>query len=110
MKNKIPKTLKVGHRIVTIEFKDIADDGFNGRFMASSATISLAKDLKGVHLVQVLLHELNHAIIHTYIDNNTSYYDRVSEEMFVDQQSKGLVQIIRDNPKFMPWVMEQINE
>lgn len=69
-------------------------------------TIWLDADIVGSTLAQTALHEVGHAIVENYLPAGT--LDEEVEEMIVDTMAKGLVQVMRDNPAFIAWLMERI--
>ena len=111
---KMPRRLKVGHQVITLERADLDGDlgifydGANGE----PNKIQLATRLSGQELARVALHEVFHAIIHGYVPIET--FNRVIrakrpdrediEEVFCDALGKGMAQVWRDNRAFATWI------
>lgn len=96
----IPDTVKVAGYTYNIERPESefisGDDICIGVCETFSQTMKVAKYGSDSNQQEVFLHELCHAIIHAYCGDN-------QDEAFVDQFSKGLYQVIQDNPSiFIP--------
>lgn len=92
---KIPEKVKVGpfDYQVIMEEKPFVDGGnaLDGIHIYDKNIIKVAKSGSQDYQNQVFLHELMHAIIAVYADNNQNEY-------MVEQVSKGLYQVINDHP------------
>lgn len=96
---KIPEKVKISgydHTVSRVE-KAFACDGdvCHGIYNFITQEIIVANEGNAEYQNTVFLHELTHGIIRNYCDGILNEYD---EERFVEQFSKGLYQVINDNP------------
>jgi hypothetical protein len=96
---KIPKTIKIGGFNYHIERPDgafVSSDGvaLDGEHNFSEKTIKVGTNGCGDYQDLVFLHEICHAIIEYYVS-------RKQDEEFVEQFSKGLYQVLVDNPELL---------
>lgn len=88
--------LKIGSQVYKLKAK--------GALLQEQSVLGLCfKDISEIHyselkppdvIADTILHEVLHAIVHNYL------YDIEEEEEIVTQMAHGLVQVMRDNPKF----------
>lgn len=110
--NSAPKKIKVGAFDVKLKFESDwlkATDGQNcwGQYnpMTLTATVGNMSGAPSQNFVAgTLLHEVIHAIWRSRLLG-----ERVKEEEMTGNLEIGFIALIRDNPKFMPWLLEGIN-
>jgi hypothetical protein len=107
-KMEIPKTVKVAGYNYQVEHCDspfpVDSQVCDGAHTFSEQKIKVAKTGTAVYQRTVFLHELVHAIIGSYCGD----VDEQLNERFADQFSKGLYQVITDNPDiFKPEKIEK---
>lgn len=94
---KITDKVKVGGFVYDVERKDgsFVSDGIalDGAHQFADKKITLGANGCDEYQHLVFLHEICHAIIETYISPNKQ------DEDFVEQFSKGLYQVLIDNPE-----------
>ena len=96
---KVPKKVRIGGIDYTVNYKRNITDGFyvcDGMINCKDATIELDKEIKGsVREKEVILHEILHGIFYHF----TVLKDGcANEEEIVNALSRGLLQVIEDNP------------
>ena len=94
---KIPKQIKIAGFNYTVERKDapfVSADGsaLDGQHRYADKTIVVAHSGCKEYQDVVFLHEMIHAIIENYVS------PMEHDELFVEQLSKGLYQVLVDNP------------
>ncbi len=94
----IPNNIKVGGFVYDIERKEAPFAGSNGAVLDGEHSFGdkhITVSRSGCEEYQnlVFLHEVCHAIIDAYVSQ------REQDEAFVEQFSKGLYQVIVDNPQ-----------
>ena len=99
----LPEYIKVGPydisvRVISSELAArLKEDGdFDGE------TIHIADGQRGPQLADTILHELLHAIYATF-----SLKDDDEEERIVSALATGLVGVLRDNPDFARWLIDE---
>lgn len=120
MAKKFPEDfVKVGWKNITLEptkasfKKDNAD--YWGQFTARENKIEVQEEAEGIDLANTLLHEVLHAIVyHSSLNQDGGALkdggtceDR--EEQTVNSISNWLMGVFRDNPWFLPFLMENID-
>lgn len=101
-----PSTLKVNGRVVSIKYRaskhmpDLA-----GQFHPDRNLIDINKSQDKQELQDTVLHETLHAILHT---QGREYGGEV-EELYVRAIATGLSGVLRDNPEFTQWLIQQPN-
>ena len=99
---KIPKTLEIlGH---TVEVRLVKTTQYQGECDYKNNEIRIANSYKASNQASTLLHEVLHMIF-----GKTELFKIVPstlEETVVSNLETGLFQIIRDNPKFVEYIME----
>lgn len=95
---KLPETLKIGHKVYTIEAKDLTwlrETQSYGSCDAHADVINVViEDVTDVNIVNTLIHEALHALFREYDLTEDN------EEHIVTVLANGLCQIVRDNPTF----------
>jgi len=94
---RIPEKIKIGGFIYNIErpegsFVSNAGVALDGEHSFSEKRISVCTRGCGDYQDVIFLHEVCHAIIECYVGPNEQ------DERFVEQFSKGLYQVLIDNP------------
>lgn len=95
---KIPRKLKVGGFVYSI-LRDEKVSGHSdtyGTTHLGTQTINIAPDLNGAKTEATFLHEVLHAIWHTY-GLKEAGFDRKQEEQIVEALSNGIYQVFKDN-------------
>jgi hypothetical protein len=102
---RIPKTLKIGGHIYTVEVVDRLVSGINyvGEIDYNNNKISISKNQDVNRQHQTFLHEVIHGIY-----NNLGYTDH--DEKQVDELAHALYQLIVDNPKLFEMTDDTDNE
>ena len=102
MTEKLPKTLKVLHRL----FKVSRNPSLScGHIDYGSGDISIETAQKGSEEVDTLLHEVLHALCrYTALELNGD------EERVVSALASGLTTVLKDNPKFIDYIKDSIND
>ncbi len=120
MNKKFPAdTIKVGWKDIVLEptkvsFKKDNSD-YWGQYLSRENKIEVQEEAEGVDLANTLLHEVLHAIIyHSSLNaeggalkDGGNCDDR--EEQTVNSISNWLMGVFRDNPWFLPFLMENID-
>mgnify|MGYP001159485563 FL=1 len=120
MNKKFPAdTIKVGWKDIVLEptkvsFKKDNSD-YWGQYLSRENKIEVQEEAEGVDLANTLLHEVLHAIIyHSSLNaeggalkDGGNCDDR--EEQTVNRISNWLMGVFRDNPWFLPFLMENID-
>ena len=96
----IPKQVKIGGFMYTVErpknsFVSKEGNAYDGEHRFSKKEIKVAKSGCKEYQEVVFLHEVCHAIIDCYVSSDEQ------DERFVEQFSKGLYQVIVDNPDIL---------
>lgn len=92
------KRLKIGHQVYALknDIKRMRSLNYLGLCEKDQACISYDGNQVGATVADSVLHETLHAIVHNYIFQ----IDNCHEEEIVTQMTHGLIQVMRDNPKF----------
>lgn len=92
------KKLKIGHQVYTLknDTKRMKGLDYLGLCEQDKACISYDGDQVDSTVADSVLHETLHAIVHNYIFQINNCH----EEEIVTQMTHGLIQVMRDNPKF----------
>lgn len=93
-----PKSLKVGSQRYPITFKEDLD-GAAGLCWKGSH-IQILSGQPPIEEADTIIHEAFHAVLHQQGRSSGAK----TEELYVRALATGLVQLIRDNPKFGPWL------
>ena len=94
-------SLKVFGQKYRIDYNHTDDESYG---ITDSATnrISIRHRLPEDKLVRVLMHEVTHAIIHESVLSNRKRFD---VEEVCDLVGFHIVDVLRDNPQLMEWVL-----
>lgn len=106
--NKIPEKIKIGpHNYNIVVIKEAMADaiGINGDTNLNMHRIRICESLKGSVLLEVLLHEILHAIYKQY-----SLEQKDKEERIVMSFGLGLTQVFVDNPDLLKFIQKNVNE
>ena len=101
-----PSAVKVNGRVVSIKYlanKHMPD--LAGQFHPDRCHIDINKAQDKQELQDTVLHETLHAILHT---QGREYGGEV-EELYVRAIATGLSGVLRDNPEFTLWLIQQPN-
>lgn len=92
------KKIKVGSQVYKIKCdpERLVEQGYMGLHEGNKSLISYSSDYPDPVVADTLLHETLHAIVHNYVYNIAG----AGEEEIVTQMTHGLIQVMRDNPKF----------
>lgn len=109
---KLPKTIKVAHLdyaldLVTQDFLTVlrGQDDAIGHCSWSKQQIYVKKTLQGPQLVEVVLHEIHHAVTNTM----TSFHGRTpGTEEITEMVGIGFATVFRDNPKLLKWITKEL--
>lgn len=101
-----PEYVKVGYQDFKLIFEPFSVDnaGHYGLTHKVKSYITVTQMGNPVEQVNTLIHECLHAICHTQgikLDNDT-------EEMVVNNMANGLVGLIRENPKLIHYLLDQL--
>ena len=115
LQHQLPLAIKIGG--VTYELNLINDYAFlnenkdesnDGEFNVNKGIIKVATKLRdsenlidSSRTMTVLLHEILHGIVYHYIGDNLD-----DEEHIVTQMSKGLYQVVKENPELFKTIIE----
>lgn len=96
---KIPNKVKIGGYLYKVERPEkefvSGDSVCDGTHNFSNQEIKVAKEGTKAYQDTVFIHEVCHGIIAHYCSDSGSF----NEERFVEAFSKGLYQVITDNPE-----------
>lgn len=101
--SKMPTRIKVGGHVYRVREWDRADARSRNRWGETShrdLTIDVDEDCPEPRRKEVLLHEVLHCIF-----NEWNIDPRDGEEKVVSAMALGLVAVLRDNPKFLRWLV-----
>lgn len=102
----LPKILKVGayrFRISVVDTDHPKLEDNEGMTVFSEFRIYINKGISFQRLAEVVQHEISHCINWVYgIDDSST------EEQFVGQHSKGVIDLWINNPRYMTWVNKLI--
>ncbi len=74
-----------------------------GQFNADEMVIRIDKSLNPIKMIDVLVHEINHAIYWAY-----GMEDEDKEERIVGMFATAWTQVYRDNPELLEFIMEAL--
>lgn len=100
--NKI-KSVKVGGVNYPIEYiKDLRDDGgkLDGRIHHGATLMQIENEMSEQGCAQAMMHEILHAAT-----VQIGRQDISGDENLIDGLAFSIFQIIRDNPKFINWIL-----
>lgn len=99
--------LKIGYKDFTLYFVNSIDGGeTNGECVKDVGVIKITKGLNNIEKANTVLHEVFHGIWHV---QGIGMGDE-TEERVVTAMTNGLVDFIRDNPRFVDRVISLIGK
>jgi len=98
------KILGFNYDIVGLSPSQVMGFGAEGLHMADELQIGIGDHLPPIRQVQVLLHEMMHAICYSMGMRG----EQLDEETVVEKMSDGLLAIWRDNPHAFAWCNHHI--
>jgi hypothetical protein len=106
---KLPQRVKVGSYTFSIDLvpsgtPSLGEDNY-GMTLFDSCRIFLDDGLSFDRLVNTVLHEVSHAVNHTY-----GISDGAEEETIATQSANGWMQVLLDNPKLELWLHQAWRE
>lgn len=100
----LPKPIDLGYRTWHVEYdKGVQDDEY-GEIVVHKGLILVTPGMDSPALVDTVLHELLHAMLH----NATTTLTTKQEEVLVTQLSHGMTELINRNPELMEWIDSQL--
>jgi hypothetical protein len=99
-----PEQIKVGHLFYNVRPMDqleMALSGNLGHCDDQNLEIAVAENMPDQHKVEVLLHEILHALFES---TSLRHDESLQEERVVTALAKGLVGLLIDNPDLIPWM------
>ena len=101
------KKIKIGYQDYVIHELDPQGMGnIDGKFNDKTGEIIIDSSLLPNVKAEILLHEVIHGIWHHFgLDSGG-----LSPERVVDSIGKGLATVIRDNPEFLSWLEDNLQE
>lgn len=79
-----------------------------GIMWGSTATIAIGPELEHYHALEVLIHELLHAIWKAMMA--PEHMERALEEAAVQRLSVGISAVLRDNPHLLKWIETMVKK
>lgn len=105
--DKVPfDELKVAwgnYKINHLTHKDAGKRLIRGEFHAEESEIDYDTGLSDQEKVNTILHELGHAIVHTF---GIKFKDDDQEEEIVNSMASGYMTVFRDNPALVKWIVD----
>ena len=103
--DELPETIRVAAYDIKLELKDTewSDNGNKwGSFSADDQAICITRTIVNpIRFADTLLHEINHTIYWAH-----GVKDEDNQERIVGQFSSAWVQIYRDNPWLLKWLIK----
>ena len=105
------RKIKIGYDNLQIKNTIFKDNTTQGEYDAQNKQILLEKNLKSIEKGNTLLHEVLHAgLDYSGLSSDGGPITNVKkEELVVNALTNLLVQVIRDNKWFLPYLNELIN-
>ena len=103
---QLPHPIRIGRHIVAFALIHPEEaDGARvwGYYDPNGKRIVLDAGVSGLRAVEVVVHEVLHAIFHLRKMN-----PRWGEERTVTEFGKGVAHVLRDNPDFMLWLVSHL--
>ena len=112
---KCPPKVKVGYKDITInlvrsDFSKQTD--CYGEYQHRANKIEIQQDLTPDDFANTLLHEVLHAVVYEHsltVDGNVLSTDS-NEEIVVNSITNGLMTVFKDNPWFLKFLQDKIND
>ena len=105
------KKIKFGYDSVDIKFIDFKDKSMMGEYDSATKTINIKKDLQPVDKGNTLFHEIMHAALDfSGMSGEGGPLDNEKKEaLTVNVLPNAVVQVIKDNKWFLPYLELLIN-
>lgn len=106
---KTPKRVKIGYldfKLVPRSKKWSIKHKALGMCVPEDAHIAYYSKQKRSEIVNTILHEILHGVVYMFDINFRSARD---EERVVRKMANGLHTILKDNPHFLEWIMQNAN-
>jgi hypothetical protein len=103
-----PTEIKVGWKVfkLNLRWNPPTKDDF-GNMDHAGDRINISKRLKGLNRVEVVVHELFHAMANIWsIDKHLEE----KEEAIVDSFGNAFVTVVKDNPGLLEWILNEVKE
>jgi hypothetical protein len=111
-----PEKIKIGWKDVKIKYVDPTfaknNTDFYGQYLSRTSTIEVQKELKDSDLANTVLHEVIHACIYNSSLNaeGGALVDGKDEEQVVNSMTNQLMMVFKDNPWFLDFLKENIED
>ena len=101
-----PSVVKIGYQDFALLFEELNVDnaGHYGITHTVHSNIRVTNMGNAVEKINTLIHELLHAVFHT----QGIKLDRDTEETVVNSTANGLTALIRDNPRLIHYILDQL--
>lgn len=106
---KTPKRIKIGYldfKLVPRSKKWSIKHKAVGMCVPEDAHIAYYSKQKKSEVVNTIIHELLHGVVYMFDINFRSLRD---EERVVRKMANGLHTVLKDNPQFLEWIMQNAN-
>ena len=103
---KTPKRIKIGYldfKLVPRSKKWSVKHKALGMCVPEDAHIAYYSKQKRSEIVNTILHEMLHGVVYMFDINFRSLRD---EERVVRKMANGLHTVLKDNPQFLEWIMQ----
>lgn len=101
-----PSVVKIGYQDFTLLFEELNIDNASqyGITHTVHSNIRVTNMGNAIEKVNTLIHELLHAVFHT----QGIKLEGDAEERIVNSTANGLTALIRDNPKLVHYILDQL--
>jgi len=106
---KTPKKIKIGYldfKLVPRSTKWSIKHKALGMCVPEDGHIAYYSKQKRSEIVNTILHEMLHGVVYMFDINFRSLRD---EERVVRKMANGLHTVLKDNPQFLEWIMQNAN-
>lgn len=103
---KIPESIRIGCYDYKVQVRTNVESIGNanvGEFSPREVLIVVNTQMDPIYSLNTLIHEINHAIM--YVES-TSHTEDWSNEYIVNLMANAWVQIYRDNPELLKYIVE----
>ena len=112
---KLPKTVKIGHLSYALSKtkEPLYHEGQAawGLHSTTRASIVVSSDLPTApHEAEIVMHECFHGLFDFFELSQMEGITTAKEEMLVSTLSKGIVMLLKDNPKLTAYIVESVKE
>lgn len=110
IKRKTPKRIKIGYldfKLVPRSKKWSVKHKALGMCVPEDGHIAYYSKQKRSEIVNTILHEMLHGVVYMFDINFRSLRD---EERVVRKMANGLHTVLKDNPQFLEWVIQNANK